>query len=340
MSSSILHHTDVVVVGAGPVGLFFIFQAGMMNMSCHVVDPQPQIGGQCSALYPEKPIYDIPAYPQISGGELIDQLAEQADPFKPTYHLSQQVTGLERQEDGTWKVTTSKGIMITAKAVVIAAGCGAFGPKRPPLAGLANFEDTSVFYHVRNPQALKGKRVVIAGGGDSAIDWTINLAPIAEKVMLVHRRPKFRAAPNSVSQLEALQKEGKVELVTPFQLDALEGEAGQISAVIVKNLDNETKRLDADILLPFFGLAMELGPILNWGLDIHKQHILVNPATMKTNLDGIYGIGDIIHYPGKLKLILTGFSEAACAAHTIYPRIHPNQAYHFEYSTTKGVPCT
>lgn len=343
MSQSDLHfhETDVIVVGAGPVGLFFIFQAGMMNMSCHVIDPQPQIGGQCAALYPEKPIYDIPAYPEISGGDLIDKLATQAEPFHPTYHLSQQVTQIKQlEDDGRWEATTSQGTVIKAKAIVIAAGCGAFGPKRPPLTGLENFENHSVFYHIQSREAFANKHIVIAGGGDSAIDWTINLAQIAKKVMLVHRRSKFRAAPNSVSQLDLLQKQDLIELVTPYQLDRLYGNNGQLEGVGVKDLDGHERILKADILLPFFGLAMELGPILEWGINIQRQHILTNPSNMGTNLDGVYAIGDIAHYPGKLKLILTGFAEAASAAHALHPRIHPNQAYHFEYSTTKGVPCT
>lgn len=331
--------TDIVVIGAGPVGLFAIFEAGMMKMRCHVVDALDMIGGQCSALYPEKPIYDIPGYPSIDAQTLIDKLSEQAAPFHPTYHLGQQVTALKPLEGGGWQVTTSKNTQIICKAVVIAAGCGAFGPNRPPLEGLEQYEGTSVFYLVRKKEDFRGKRIVIAGGGDSAVDWTLALADVAEKIYVIHRRPKFRAAPESVTRMEQLVAAGKIEMVIPYQLSGLRGSSGQLTGVEVATLDNASKKvLEADVLLPFFGLAMELGPIADWGLNLHKSHIEVNPSTMATNLEGIHAIGDIAHYPNKLKLILCGFAEAATACHAIYPRVHPGEVLHFEYSTSKGVP--
>lgn len=330
--------TDIVIVGAGPVGLFAIFEAGMLKMKCHVVDTLENVGGQCTAMYPEKPIYDIPAHPAIEGQALIDQLEKQAEPFKPTYHLNQQVVGLTRLQSKEWEVTTSTGTIIRTKAVLIAAGCGAFGPNRPPLEGLEQYEGKSVFYLVKRKEDFRGKKVVIAGGGDSAVDWALSLADIAEKLYVVHRRPKFRAAPESCSQLDALAKSGKVEMVIPYQLSGLQGADGKLTGVEVATLEGEKKVLEADVLLPFFGLAMELGPIADWGLNLNKGHIDVEVGTLATNQEGIYAIGDIAHYPHKLKLILCGFSEAAQAAHAIHGFIHPGEVLHFEYSTTKGVP--
>ncbi len=330
--------TDVVIIGAGPAGLFAVFEAGMLKMRAHVVDTLTQVGGQCSALYPEKPIYDIPGHPAIDAQALVDKLREQAAPFAPVYHLGQQVVKVEKTASGGWQVTTSADIRISAKAILIAAGCGAFGPNRPPLAGLEHYEGKSVFYMVGNREQFKGKRIVIAGGGDSAVDWAISLSALAKHIYFIHRRPKFRAAPESVAKLDALAKEGKVEMVVPYQLDALDGADGQLSAVIVKDLEGGTRTLEADVLLPFFGLSMELGPIAEWGLGLHNSHVEVNPATLQTSQPGIFAIGDVAHYPGKLKLILCGFSEAAMACHAIYPLVHPGEALHFEYSTTKGVP--
>lgn len=329
--------TDIVIVGAGPVGLFSIFQAGMLKLRCHVVDTLEMIGGQCSAMYPEKPIYDIPAHPSIAAQDLITQLEKQAEPFKPVYHLNQQVVGMKQLKSHDWEVTTSAGTVIRCKAVIIAAGCGAFGPNRPPLEGLEAYEGNSIFYLVRRKEDFRGKRVVIAGGGDSAVDWALSLADVVGKLSVVHRRPKFRAAPESCSQLDELAKSGKIEMVIPYQLSGLQGENGQLTGVEVATLEGEKKMLEADVLLPFFGLAMELGPIANWGLGMDKGHISVHPSTMSTNLPGIYAVGDIAHYEGKLKLILCGFSEAAMACHAAYKHIHPHEVLHFEYSTTKGV---
>jgi thioredoxin reductase (NADPH) len=331
------HQTDVAVIGAGPVGLFAVFECGMLKMRCHVLDALELPGGQCTALYPEKPIYDIPGYPRIEAAELVRQLEAQAAPFKPVYHLGHQVERVEKAGE-RFRVETANGVAVEAAAVVIAAGVGAFGPNRPPLVGIEAYEGKSVHYLVKRREDFRGKRIVIAGGGDSALDWVLSLAELAEHIYVIHRRPKFRAAPESVARMEALAKTGKVELVVPYQLHGLEGSDGRLAAVTVATLEGQVRRLEADTLLPFFGLAMNLGPIARWGLNLDKSHILVNPATSETSTPGIFAIGDIAHYPGKLKLILCGFSEAALAAHAIHPRVHPGQALHFEYSTTTGVP--
>ncbi len=330
--------TDVAVIGAGPVGLFAVFECGMLKLNCQVIDALDHTGGQCTALYPEKPIYDIPAYPRIDAGELVEKLAEQAKPFAPRYHLGQAVTGLEKLASGEFRLKTAKNATIEARAVIVAAGAGAFGPNRPPLAGIEHYEGKSVFYLVGKREDFRGKRVVIAGGGDSAVDWAISLCQVAAKVMVVHRRAKFRAAPESAAKLQALHDEGKIELVVPYQLHGLSGEGGKLSAVTVADLDGKTRALEADVLLPFFGLAAELGPIAQWGMALEQHHVKVDPATCMSSVPGIFAIGDVAHYPGKLKLILSGFAEAALAAHAIFPLVHPGEALHFEYSTTSGIP--
>ena len=329
--------TDIVIVGAGPVGLFAIFEAGMLKMRCHVVDTLEAIGGQCSALYPEKPIYDIPGYPSILAADLVENLNEQAAPFEPTFHLGQQVNAIAQKRKG-FTVTLSSGNTIDCTAIIIAAGCGAFGPNRPPLEGLETYEGKSVFYMVNKRETYRGKKVVIAGGGDSAVDWAISLSELTEKLYVIHRRPKFRCAPESATKLETLAASGKIELVIPYQLARLEGENGQLSKVVVATLEGEEKSIEADTLLPFFGLAMELGPIAQWGLNLSHNHITVQQSTMQTSTAGIFAIGDIATYENKLKLILSGFAEAAQAAHAAYKLVHPDVALHFEYSTTKGVP--
>lgn len=352
------HRTDVAIIGAGPVGLFAIFELGMLNIKCHVIDALDSVGGQCAALYPEKPIYDIPAHPAIDGLALVQQLHAQAEPFAPVYHLNQQVISLSRhpersegphatdggsspsaQNDGyLFTLTTSTGTTIICKAVVIAAGCGAFGPNRPPLEGLAAYEEAgSVRYMVTRKEQFRDKRVVIAGGGDSAVDWAVALADVAAHIDVVHRRDKFRAAPEMVSQMNALAASGNINMVVPYQLDGLEGSNGQLTGVRVSTLDGQSKVLDADYLLPFYGLAMELGPIADWGLGLEHNHIAVHAGTCETSVKGIFAIGDIATYPHKLKLILCGFSEAAMSAHAIRNIVYPDTAYHFEYSTTKGV---
>jgi thioredoxin reductase (NADPH) len=338
MATGHTHQTDVVIVGAGPVGLFAVFECGMVRLRCHVIDVLDDAGGQCTALYPEKPIYDIPGFPRIEAAELVVRLKAQAAPFRPVYHLGEQVQGLEKLSGGFWKVTTSKGTVVQARAVIIAAGVGAFGPNRPPLDGLELYEGKSVHYLVRRRMDYAGKRVVIAGGGDSAVDWANSLAEVAAHIMVVHRRPKFRAAPESVSRLEQLTKEGKVEMVVPYQLAGLEGSDGTLTGVRVATLDGEEKVLEADVLLPFFGLAMNLGPIADWGLNLERHHIKIEQSTCATSLPGIFAIGDIATYPGKLKLILSGFAEAAAVAYSAFPLVYPGEVLHFEYSTTKGVP--
>ena len=332
-----IYKTDIVIVGAGPAGLFSIFEAGMLKMKCHVIDTLETIGGQCVALYPEKPIYDIPAHPKVLASELIELLEVQAKPFNPIYHLNQQVQKIDKKDDGSFVVETSKNIKIECKAIIIAAGCGAFGPNRPPLANIEQFEGTSIFYSVRNKKEFTNKKVVIAGGGDSAVDWAISLAEIAQKIYVVHRRDKFRCAPESADKMKKLEAEGKIEMVIPFQLEGLEGNNSKLSHVIVKDFENNIKKIEADYLLPFFGLAMELGPIANWGLNLNKNNIEVDRATMQTSQKGIYAVGDIATYSHKLKLILTGFAESASACHDIFKIAFPDQIYQFEYSTSKGI---
>jgi thioredoxin reductase (NADPH) len=330
-------HADVAIIGAGPVGLFAIFECGMLGMRCHVFDALDSVGGQCAALYPEKPIYDIPAHPRIEAAELIERLSEQAKPFAPSYHLGAQIDRLARDGEN-WVLTDAAGQSFTARTVIVAAGVGAFGPNRPPLAGIEAYEGQSVHYYVKRREDFRGKRVVIAGGGDSAVDWALSLADIAAQVMVVHRRPKFRAAPESAARLERLAANGAIEMVIPFQLAGLEGSGSQISSVIVESLKGERRTLGADALLPFFGLSMNLGPIAEWGLDLDHHHITVDPASCATNASGIFAIGDIATYPGKLKLILSGFAEAALAAHGARKLVFPGEELHFEYSTSSGVP--
>lgn len=334
--TSKIHETDIIIIGAGPIGLFSIFEAGMLKMKCHVVDTLDFIGGQCSALYPEKPIYDIPAHPAILAQDLIKNLEEQAKPFDPVYHLGQRVDKLEQLEDKSFEITTSKNTKIRAKAIIIAAGCGAFGPNRPPIANIEEFEGKSVFYMVRARKDFADKNVVIAGGGDSAVDWAISLQEVAKKVTVIHRRAKFRCAPESAARLKELADSGKIEMAIPYQLDDLEGKNGELKNVVVKDFDGNIKKIEADVLLPFYGLSMELGPISNWGLNLEKNHINVDVSTMETSVKGIFAIGDIITYKNKLKLILNGFAEGATACHNIYPIIYPDVPFHFEYSTSKG----
>jgi len=333
-----VYETDIAIIGAGPVGLFAVFQCGMLRLKSVVIDALDTPGGQCSALYPEKPIYDIPGHPAVLAQDLVDHLTAQAQPFRPEYLLGQQVETLERLEDGRFQLGTSQGSIVRAGVVILAAGAGAFGPNRPPLDGIERFEGTSVFYHVRRREELRGKRVVIAGGGDSAVDWGIALADVAARVMVVHRRAKFRAAPESEARLKALAEAGEIDLVVPYQLHGLEGDGAALKAVLVADLDNQVRRMEADILLPFYGLSMNLGPIAEWGLALERHQVPIDSATGATNVPGIFAVGDIAAYPHKLKLILTGFAEAAQAAHAARRLLHPGEELHFEYSTTKGVP--
>lgn len=331
--------TDVAIIGAGPVGLFAVFQCGMLKLSTLVIDALPATGGQCTALYPEKPIYDIPGSPQISAATLIEQLEQQISPFKPRIHLDQQVVSLEKEGDH-WLLTTSTSLMIRARAVIIAAGAGAFGPNKPPLENIEQYEHKTVHYLVHDREIFRDQRIVIAGGGDSAVDWALSLADVAAKIYVVHRRNRFRALPESVEQMHALADAGKIELVIPYQLNSLEGEGDQLGAVNVKTLDGETRRLEADHLLSFFGLVNKLGPINDWGLNVHNGVINVNPTTCETNLEGVFAVGDIAAYPNKLKLILSGFAEVALASHAAFKVARPDEALHFEHSTSVGVPAS
>jgi thioredoxin reductase (NADPH) len=336
MSNSI--NTDVLIIGTGPVGLFSVFQCGMMNLTCHSVDALDHVGGQCIALYPEKPIYDIPACPGILAADLIGKLEEQIKPFNPNFHLKQTVTHIEKVESGNWKVITSKGKEFNAKTILIAAGVGAFGPNKPPLDGIEQYEGKSIFYYVKNREKFRGKKIVIAGGGDSAIDWALSLKDIAEKVYIVHRRDKFRALPASITALNKADERNEIEKVIPYQLKSINGDGKNLESVVVETLSGKKRTLEADFLLPFFGLSTNLGPISDWELGVKKSHIEIDPLTGMTNRDGIYAIGDIATYPPKLKLIMTGFSESAQATHAIRSYIHPNEVFHFEHSTTMGMP--
>jgi thioredoxin reductase (NADPH) len=331
------YSTDVVIIGAGTGGLFAVFECGMLKMKCHVIDSLEHIGGQCIALYPEKPIYDIPAYPSILAGKLIEKLEEQAKPFAPVYHLNQRVATLKRKENGRFEVTTSTGTVIDCVAVIIAAGAGAFGPNRPALENLEHYEGKSVFYMINRRDDFAGKTLAIAGGGDSAVDWAISLSDIAKKIYFIHRRDKFRAAPSSIDKLQALAKSGKVEMVIPYQLHGLSGSNGVLSAVELADLDGNKKTVEADVLLPFFGIVPHLDAINDWGIRLDKHHIVVDPSTQQTSTPGVFAIGDVASYPKKLKLILTGFAEAAMAAHAIHPLVFPGQELHFVYSTEKGI---
>jgi thioredoxin reductase (NADPH) len=332
-----MHKTDIVIIGAGPAGLFAVFQAGILGMRAHVIDNLPHIGGQCSALYPEKPIYDIPAFSKVSGQELTDNLANQAKPFAPQYHLGQIVTEVLPQ-DGGFLVRTSLQVEIFCKVVIIAGGNGCFLPNKPTnLLHLEDFEDRSVFYSVTKKEVFKDKVVMIAGGGDSAIDWSIELADIAKKIYLVHRRKEFRCLPDNMNKILTLCDAGKVEQIIPYQLHHLHGEGGQLNAISVIDFNNNVKQIAADCLLAFFGLAMKLGPIQNWSLSLSSNHKIIVDSNYQTNIEGIYAIGDIATYPNKLKLILVGFSEASYALHHAYGKVFPDKALHFQYSTTKGI---
>ncbi len=329
--------TDIVVIGAGPVGIFTAFQAGMLDMRCHIMDILNQAGGQCAALYPEKSIYDIPGYPVITAQRLIEQLMEQALPFGPVYHLSQMVEKISSNENQSFTVVTSIGTEVKCKAVIIAAGNGIFEPNRPPLSGILEYENKSVFYSVNKISDFQDKTIVIAGGGDSAADWTIELSRVAKRIYVIHRRKEFRCTPETKNKLELLKSDGKIKLITPYQLHELVGNNGQLNAVIIKNIvSNEKKGIYADFLLPFFGLSMNLGPINNWGLKLQHSRIVVDQTTLRTNRDRIYAVGDIATYLGKLKLILNGFAESAMACYDIYKVIH-NSPVNFQYSTLKRI---
>lgn len=324
--------TDVLIVGAGPVGLFAVFELGLLDLKCHLVDILDRPGGQCTELYPEKPIYDIPAYPTIGAQELVDRLMEQIAPFKPEFTFNRMVSGLERLEDGSFRVYTDENEVIEAKVVVIAAGGGSFQPKRPPIAGIEEYEGKSVFYSVRRMEEYRGHDLLIVGGGDSALDWTLNLQPIAKSLTLVHRRPEFRAAPDSVNKMFALQETKQLDFQVG-QVTTLKGSGGQLEGAVVKGPDGEVE-VKCTRMLPFFGLTMKLGPIADWGLNLHENLIPVDTEKFETSEPGIFAIGDINWYPGKLKLILSGFHEAALMAQAAKRIVNPGERIVFQYTTS------
>lgn len=326
--------TDVIIVGAGPVGLFAVFELGLLDLKAHVVDVLDRVGGQCAELYPEKPIYDIPAYPEISGQGLTDRLMEQIAPFDPTFHLAQMVTELRRLPAGGFELATDDGILLRAPVVVVAAGGGSFQPKRPPVPGIEAFEDRSVFYSVRRIDAFRDHDLLIVGGGDSALDWTLALSSVARSLTLLHRRDQFRAAPDTVNKMRQLVAAGEMTLELG-QVTRLEGEDGQVERAIVKDADGE-RAIPATRVLPFFGLTMKLGPLANWGINLEENLIPVDTARFETSEPGIFAIGDINTYPGKLKLILSGFHEAALMAHAAKKIVHPNERVVFQYTTSSS----
>ncbi len=329
------HQTDVIIIGAGPVGLFAVFELGLLDMKCHLIDILDKPGGQCAELYPEKPIYDIPAWPVISGQDLTDRLLEQIKPFNPTFHFGEMAEACEKTADGKWKVTTNEGTIIEAPVIMIAAGGGSFVPKKPALSGIDAFEGESVFYAVRKMETFRDRRIVIAGGGDSALDWTINLQPVAKSVTLIHRRDDFRAAPDSVNKMRELVDLGKLNLVIA-DIAALKGEGDKLSGLKLKSKDLGEFDIECDTLLPFYGLTMKLGPIVNFGLNLHENLIPVDTEKFETSEKGIFAIGDINHYPGKLKLILSGFHEGALAAQQAFRYVYPDKKLRFQYTTSSS----
>lgn len=328
--------TDICIIGAGPVGLFTVFECGLLKMRCHLVDYLPQVGGQLTEIYPKKPIYDIPGYPSVLAGELIDNLMKQIEPFKPGFTLGQRVERFEKLEDGSFLVYTSKNEIIACKAVAIAAGLGVFEPRKPNTKNLEKFEGKGVEYMVLNPDDFKGKKVVLAGGGDSALDWAIHLSSIAESLSLVHRSREFRGAPDSVDKVFQLEKEGKIRLMLDAQVSALYGEE-HLKTIEIEKKDKSFEMMDTDYFIPLFGLSPKLGPIADWGLQIDKNAIEVNTFDYSTNIPGIYAIGDINTYPGKLKLILCGFHEGTLMAQSAFKYMYPDEKLSFKYTTVNGV---
>jgi thioredoxin reductase (NADPH) len=325
--------TDALIIGAGPCGLFTVFELGLLDIKAHLVDILDKPGGQCAELYPEKPIYDIPGIPLVTGDGLTKALLEQIKPFGPTFHLGEMVESIERIGVPLFRVTTDGGKVFEAKLIVVAAGGGSFQPKRPPIPGIEAYEGTSVHYAVRKMDAFKGKKLLIAGGGDSALDWTLNLAPLASHLTLLHRRADFRAAPDSVNKMMALVNEGKIDFVQG-QVTGLEGANGQLAAANVKRNDGSAFHIACDAMLPFFGLTMKLGPVANWGLRLNEDVIPVNTENFETSEPGIFAIGDINTYPGKLKLILSGFHEVALMSQKAHRYIYPDKKLTFQYTTS------
>jgi thioredoxin reductase (NADPH) len=328
--------TDICIIGAGPVGLFAVFEAGLLKMRCHLVDVLPQAGGQLTEIYPKKPIYDIPGFPEVNAQELIDNLKKQIEPFKPTYTLGERVGQLTRQENGTFLLTTSDGTLIHCKVVVIAAGLGCFEPRKPELQNLEHFEGKGVVYMIKDPETFRNKKLVIAGGGDSALDWTLYLASVAERVTLIHRNESFRGAPDSAEKVVELAKEGKIDLLLNSNLQSVQGN-GVLRSVSITGKEKTVREIEADYLVPLFGLSPKLGPIADWGLNLDKSNIEANTFDYSTNVPGVFAIGDINTYPGKLKLILCGFHEAALMAQSAFKFVYPEQKLSFKYTTVNGV---
>jgi thioredoxin reductase (NADPH) len=327
--------TDAVIIGAGPAGLFSVFELGLNDIKCHVIDILDKPGGQCAELYPEKPIYDIPAVPVCTGSELTQRLLEQTKPFSPVFHLGQMAESLVKQPDGRWRLTTDAGTVFDTRLVVIAAGGGSFTPKRPPIKDVESFEGKSVFYSVRKKDQFAGKNIVIAGGGDSALDWALNLQPIAKRVTIVHRRDEFRAAPDSVGKMRALVAEGKMDLKIA-NFSSMSGSQGQVQSVTLVDDAKNASEVPCDAVLAFYGLTMKLGPVANFGLALQDNLIPVNTADFETSIPTIFAVGDINTYPGKMKLILSGFHEAALMAKKAFTYIHPDKRYRFQYTTSSS----
>ncbi|QDO92837.1 NAD(P)/FAD-dependent oxidoreductase [Formosa sediminum] len=328
--------TDILIIGAGPTGLFTVFEAGLLKLKCHLIDALPQPGGQCSELYPKKPIYDIPGFPEVLAGDLTKNLLEQGKQFEPGFTLGERAETIDKQEDGSFIVTTNKGTKHQAPVVAIAGGLGSFEPRKPLIDNIAKYEDHGVDYFIKDPEKYRGKRVVISGGGDSALDWSIFLADVASEVTLIHRRNEFRGALDSVEKVQELKLLGKINLVTPAEVVGVSGE-NHIEGVTVKKGEEEFS-IDTDFFIPLFGLSPKLGPIGNWGLEIEKNAIKVdNALDYQTNIPGIYAIGDVNTYPGKLKLILCGFHEATLMCQSAYKIINPGKKYVLKYTTVSGI---
>ncbi|MBO0343240.1 NAD(P)/FAD-dependent oxidoreductase [Flagellimonas profundi] len=330
--------TDILIIGAGPTGLFAVFEAGLLQLKCHLIDALPQAGGQCAEIYPKKPIYDIPGFPEVLAGDLVDNLMEQIKPFQPGFTLGERAETIEKLDDGTFIVTTNKGTKHHAPVIAIAGGLGSFEPRKPLLENLEKYEDNGVAYMIKEPEIYRNKKVLIAGGGDSALDWSIFLADVAKEVTLVHRRNEFRGALDSVEKVQQLKNEGKINLITPAEVVALKGES-QLEKLTVKNTStSEETDVEVDNFIPLFGLSPKLGPIADWGLEIEKNAIKVdNTYDYQTNIPGIYAIGDVNTYPGKLKLILCGFHEATLMCQSAYQKIFPDKKYVMKYTTVGGV---
>ncbi|WP_435261795.1 NAD(P)/FAD-dependent oxidoreductase [Tenacibaculum sp. nBUS_03] len=330
-------HTDILIIGAGPTGLFTVFEAGLLKLRCHLIDALPQPGGQCSEIYPKKPIYDIPAYPEILAGDLTKNLLEQIKQFEPGFTLGERAETIEKQDDGTFIVTTNKGTKHQAPVVAIAGGLGSFEPRKPKIDNITKFEDSGIEYMIKEPELYRDKDVVIAGGGDSALDWSIFLTDVAKSVTLIHRRNEFRGALDSVEKVQELKNLGRINLITPAEVKGVLGD-DHVTGVVIEQKGQEPYILDTDHFIPLFGLAPKLGPIGNWGLEIEKNAIKVNNALdYQTNIPGIYAIGDVNTYPGKLKLILCGFHEATLMCQSAYQLIHPDKKYVMKYTTVGGV---